>query len=131
MVAAFHAEQGIAQDDDGRLTALAPLLAGSPYGAVYLIGPARAPVGYLVVTFTWSIGFGGLEAILTDLWIRPAVRGRGMAAEASAALAGSLASAGVVAMSAQAAPGSAAERLFKRLGFTMRTASAIMSRPLA
>ena len=53
MVAAFHAEAGIAQDDAGRRAALAPLLEGSPYGAVYLIGPARAPVGYLAVCFTW------------------------------------------------------------------------------
>ncbi len=131
MVAAFHAEQGVAQDDEGRRAALAPLLAGAPHGALYLIGPARAPVGYLACAFTWSLAAGGLEAILDELWIRPAVRRRGMATEAAAALAGSLAGAGVVAMSLQAAPGSAAERLFARLGFAQRAECAVMARRLA
>ena len=54
-----------------------------------------------------------------------------MATEAAAALAGSLAGAGVVAMSLQAAPGSAAERLFARLGFTSRAGDAAMSCRLA
>jgi GNAT superfamily N-acetyltransferase len=131
IVAAFHHEAGIAQEDAARRAALTPLLDGSPHGALYLIGPARAPVGYLACGFTWSIAAGGLEAILGELWIRPAVRGRGMAAEALAALAGSLAGAGVVAMSLQAAEGSAAERLFARLGFARRDRHSVMSRRLA
>ena len=39
---------GIAQQSEAaRRAALIPLLEGSPHGAAYLIGPARAPIGYV------------------------------------------------------------------------------------
>lgn len=117
LVAACHAERGLALDDAHRQGALAPLLEGSPYGAVYLIGPARAPVGYLVVTFSWSIEAGGMEAALEDLWLRPAIRGRGMAGEAVSGLLASLKEAGVTAVTLDAAAESPAHRLGRRLGF--------------
>ena len=82
MVSAFHVEQQYETDEDHVVAALMPLLDGSPYGAIWLIGPRRSPVGYLAVTFGWSIEFGGLDAILDELYIRPAVRGRGMGGEA-------------------------------------------------
>ena len=55
LVAACHAETGITQTEEERRAALLPLLEGSPHGAIYLIGPARAPVGYIVLTFGWSL----------------------------------------------------------------------------
>ena len=63
LVASFHAETGIEQTDDDRRNGLAPLLEGTPYGVAYLIGPARAPIGYIIITFGWSVEFGGLGAI--------------------------------------------------------------------
>jgi ribosomal protein S18 acetylase RimI-like enzyme len=128
MVAAFHAEARIDADDPHRRAALGPLLDGSPYGAVYLVGPERAPVGYLVVTFTWSIEEGGLEAILDEIWIRPAVRGRGMAREAVEALVAALKPTGVRAISLEAAPEGRAARLYARLGFAARDRFVLMSR---
>ncbi|MEM6741482.1 MAG: GNAT family N-acetyltransferase [Pseudomonadota bacterium] len=130
LVAAFHAEMALESSAETRATSLAPLLDGSPYGAAYLIGPARAPVGYLVVTFSWSIEFGGLEATLDEIWIRPAVRGRGMAGEALAALLAALAPTGVTAVSLEAERGSAAFRLYERLHFAPRDRYVLMSRKL-
>ena len=46
LVAAFHAEQGIKLPEEKRRAGLQPLLEGVPHGAAYLIGPARAPIGY-------------------------------------------------------------------------------------
>jgi len=130
MVAAFHAEMGYESAPEHRRAAIAPLLDGSPYGAVYLIGPSRAPVGYLVVTFSWSIEFGGMEALLDEIWIRPAVRGRGMAPEAVEALLKALGSAGIVAVSLEAEHGSKAARLYQRLRFEPRERYMMMSRML-
>ena len=127
MVAAFHAEMGFDSTPEMRAAGLAPLLEGSPYGAAYLIGPERAPVGYLVVMFSWSIEFGGLDTMLDEIWIRPAVRGRGMASEAVEALARTLRSAGATAISLEAEHGSAAARFYARLGFEARERYMLMS----
>ena len=78
MVAAFHHAQGITRTTKHRIDALEPLLLGSPYGAIYLIGTQLAPMGYIAVTFKWSIELGGLEAIMDEFFIRDKVRGRGI-----------------------------------------------------
>ena len=64
MVAAFHGMEGISSDADHRRNALMPLLEGSAHGCVYLIGPDRAPVGYIVLSFGWSVELGGLDGFM-------------------------------------------------------------------
>ena len=58
-----------------------PLLYGGPEGAIWLIGPVRAPLGYVVVTFGWSIARGGREAWIDDIFVRDTVRRRGIGRE--------------------------------------------------
>lgn len=131
LCAAFHAEEGISQTDEARRAALAPLLEGSPYGAAYLIGPARAPIGYLVVCFGWSIEFGGLDAILDELYIRPGVRGRGIATESLITLPRALAEGGLRAIHLEVdRENGAAIKLYKRAGFASREKYMFMSREL-
>ena len=76
LVAAFHAEAGIETSEVQRADGITPLLEGSPHGAAYLIGPARAPIGYIVVSFGWSLEFGGMDGFIDELFIRPGVRER-------------------------------------------------------
>ena len=78
MVASYHAFEGIESDEIRRHAALEPILDGSPHGAIWLIGPQMAPVGYIAVSFGWSIELGGLDGVVDEFWIREAVRGRGM-----------------------------------------------------
>lgn len=131
LVGDFHAEAGIAQDDESRRTALAPLLEGSPHGAAYLIGPARAPIGYIVVSFGWSLEFGGLSGTVNEIYIRPAVRGRGIGSEVLAALPGALAGAGLRALHLEVDRGNErAQTLCRRLRFEPRGGSLVMSRRL-
>ena len=121
MVAAYHEFEGIESDEAERREALAPLLEGSPHGAVWLIGPKMAPVGYIAVSFGWSIELGGLDGIVDEFWIREAVRGRGMGGEALIALQKALRDAGIKALSLEVAHGNdAAERLYQRAGFSNR-----------
>ncbi|MFK7753550.1 MAG: GNAT family N-acetyltransferase, partial [Sedimentitalea sp.] len=54
LITAFHAEEGIDSTAQSRESGIAPLLEGIPHGAAYLVGPTRAPIGYVVVTFGWS-----------------------------------------------------------------------------
>ncbi|RYH09274.1 N-acetyltransferase [Tropicimonas sp. IMCC6043] len=130
MVAAFHAESGIEQDVETRRAALLPLLEGSPLGVIYILGPRNAPVGYVAISFGWSIGHGGIDGFIDEFWIRPAVRSRGMGSEALAALIRALRDAGVRALRLEADRGSPVGRLYARLGFEPRERVLLMSADL-
>ena len=121
MVAAYHAFEGIESDDAHREAALRPLLEGSPHGAIWLIGPKIAPVGYVCVSFGWSLELGGLDGMIDEFWIREKVRGRGMGSEALAALQKALRDAGVRALSLEVAgDNDSATRIYGRAGFQAR-----------
>ena len=128
MVEAFHADQQIKVDEAHRQKALTPLLEGSPHGAVYLIGPRRAPVGYIIVTFGWSVEFGGLEGFVDEFYIRPAVRGRGMGTGALMSLMRALAGHGLKALHLEAKAGrDKVHRLYTRMGFRIREDYVLMT----
>ena len=131
LVTAFHAETGITQDDAARRAGLAPLLDGIPHGAVYLIGPSRAPIGYVVVTFGWSVEFGGLDGFIDEIYVRPAVRGRGIASEILISLSAALAEAGLKALHLEVdRADDPSQRIYARAGFKLRDRFALMSRRL-
>lgn len=131
LVAAFHAESGIEMSDEARTNGLAPLLDGIPHGAAYLLGPARAPVGYVIVTFGWSVEFGGMDGFVDELYLRPAVRGRGIATEVLLALPKALAEAGMKAIHLEvAADNATAQSLYERTGFRTRDGYRLMTRVL-
>ncbi|MCA0994695.1 GNAT family N-acetyltransferase [Alloyangia pacifica] len=99
MVASFQTERAGQQPDEDHLSAaLTPLLDGAPQGAIWLIGPRKAPVGYVVAAFGWSVESGGLTATLDQIYVRPAVRRRGMGSEALFQLTQALRQGGVTAL---------------------------------
>nr|WP_321252530.1 GNAT family N-acetyltransferase [uncultured Ruegeria sp.] len=131
LVSAFHAETGIEQDADQRREALRPLLEGIPHGCIYLIGPGRAPLGYIILTFGWSVEFGGMDGFVDEIYIRPAVRGRGIASEVLHDLPKALAEAGVTALHLEVdRTNDAAQKLYLRSGFKARDRYMLMSRTL-
>ncbi|MDU8911499.1 GNAT family N-acetyltransferase [Aestuariicoccus sp. MJ-SS9] len=131
LVTAFHAEMGYDTETEALSAALSPLLDGSPHGAVWLIGPRRAPVGYIAVTFGWSIEYGGLDAIMDELFIRPAVRGRGMGYEAVAGIAKALKEGGVRALHLEVRrDDEGTQRFYRRARFAPRDVYMFMSRVL-
>jgi len=131
LVAAFHAEAGLGSSQETRRAGLAPLLEGIPHGAAYLIGPTRAPVGYVIISFGWSVEFGGMDAFLDELYLRPAVRGRGIASETLLALPAALAGAGVRALHLEVGrDNEQARRLYTRVGFAPRERYMLMSKHL-
>ncbi|WP_397541527.1 GNAT family N-acetyltransferase [Roseovarius salis] len=127
LVADFHHEAGIAQDESERRAALAPLLEGSPHGAIYLAGPVRAPIGYIVVTFGWSVSSGGLDGFVDELYVRPGVRQRGIGTEMLLSLPKTLARAGLRAIHVETGR-HGARSLFSRAGFRPREETMLMSR---
>jgi ribosomal protein S18 acetylase RimI-like enzyme len=131
LVEAFQAEEGLEMSEEDRRTALTPLLEGVPHGAVYLIGPARAPIGYITVSFGWSLQSGGLKGHVEDLYIRKAVRGRGIATDVLLALPKALAGAGLRALHVDVeGDNEVARKLYLRTGFKPRDEHRLMTRTL-
>lgn len=128
LVAAFHAEEGLASTEEARRAGLAPLLDGIPHGAAYLIGPARAPMGYVIVSFGWSVEFGGMDGFIDEIYLRPTVRGRGIASETLIKLSKALARAGVKSLHLEVErDNEIVKRLYARAGFRARENHMLMS----
>ncbi|MCK0150960.1 GNAT family N-acetyltransferase [Marivita sp. S6314] len=131
LVASFHAHQGFDTTEEHQQNAILPLLEGSPHGAVWLIGPRRAPVGYVVVSFGWSVEFGGLDAMVDELFIRSAVRNRGMGSEALDGLAKALKEGGIRALHLEAKRSDdTLHKFYARARFQSRDDYVLMSRVL-
>ena len=131
LVDGFHTEAGIIQDPETRKQALMPLLDGCPHGAAYLIGPARAPIGYIIISFGWSIEFAGMDGFVDEFYIRPGVRGRGIGSEVLRQLPKALASAGMKVLHLEVAhDNTRAQKLYTRLRFEPREKYHLMSRKL-
>lgn len=127
----YHQEAGLPYDDAHRVEVVTPLLAGSPLGAIWLIGPARAPLGYLTVTFGWSVPAGGMVGWLAEAFIRPSVRNRGIGTESLHAVAVSLKAAGVKALHVQLDDATnAPARFCAKAGFALGPDQVIMTDPL-
>lgn len=106
------------KDAETLYPALAPLLDDNPLGCAYLIGPARAPLEYILLGFGWSVELGGVVGRIDDLFIRPAIRRRGIAGEVLVYLPKALAGAGLVALDLEAVDGAdSIESVAARCGF--------------
>lgn len=57
--------------------ALLSLLRCSQYGLVWLVLDAETPVGYIVLTFGYSLEFLGRDAFIDEFFLLPSHRGRG------------------------------------------------------
>ncbi|MEM6825762.1 MAG: GNAT family N-acetyltransferase [Pseudomonadota bacterium] len=129
MIEAFHDEAEVNTTAEHRSAALNPLLEGTPLGCAYLIGPRNAPIGYIVVSFGWSIEFGGLVGVIDEFFIRKGVRGRGVGSEVLTVLLPKLEAAGVAALHLQVeGRNSRLQRLYARAGFNLREGFGRMSR---
>lgn len=131
LVARYHEEAALPHDDAHRQQVAEPLLHGSPLGAIWLIGPSRAPLGYVMVTFGWSVTQGGMVGWLAEAFIRPSVRRRGIGTEVLHAIAVNLREAGLQALHADVTGlGDAAARFCTRAGFSQTTTAQLMTDPL-
>jgi GNAT superfamily N-acetyltransferase len=82
----FYAESGYPLDAALGAAALGELLGDRQLGRVWLILEAEEPVGYLAVTFGFSLEYHGRDGSVDELFVRPARRGRGLATRALAAV---------------------------------------------
>lgn len=67
---------------EGARRATLALLEGPLFGNVWLLKVAEEVVGYMVLTFGFSLEFGGRDALLDELFINEKYRGSGLGKQA-------------------------------------------------
>ena len=129
LVATFHAEMGVTSDTSHRAAALEPLLNGLPQGAIYLIGPRKAPIGYIILSFGYSVASGGLVCTIDEFFIRRNVRRRGIGTEVLMTLVPQLSEYGVKSlMVTTSQEDQVLPRVFLRSGFKTRKDAQVLIR---
>lgn len=81
MMRAFYIEDRLHFDESATPRAVSALLSDPGCGALLLLG-ADGTDGYLALTRGFSLEQGGHHALLDELYIAPAARGRGLGAQA-------------------------------------------------
>jgi ribosomal protein S18 acetylase RimI-like enzyme len=107
LVRRFHGESG---HDVGpaQADAVAALYGDPALGAAWILRAEGHDAGYALACYRHSIDHGGRVAFLDDLWLEPAVRGRGWGKRLLAAACDGLSAGGARAVFLEADPGDAA-----------------------
>ena len=116
----FYAEAGTPLDPTRAAAAFAALLADDRLGKVWVIQAGHDDVGYVAVTFSYSMEFGGRNAFLDDLFIQRAFRGAGLGTAALAKVRAFCVERGVRALHLETGrDNDAAQALYRRAGFVV------------
>ena len=127
----FYAEAGYPLPADAATRTFAGLLADPRLGRVWMMEADGEPAGYVVLTVSFSMEYGGLRGFVDDLFVRPGFRGRGLAAAALAELRRTAEEMGVRALLVEVGPqNDIARRVYQRIGLE-DTGHVLLSLPLA
>lgn len=77
-MARFNQLEGITWSAESCRPALRTLLGNRSLGVVVLVVEGAARIGYAVLTWGFDLEWAGREAWLTELFLEPEVRGRGL-----------------------------------------------------
>ena len=81
LVKAYYAFDGIPFDAESIERGLVTLLEDPSVGGAWLIREADDTVGFFVLTYGFELELGGRQATVTELYLRPESRGRGVGSE--------------------------------------------------
>ncbi len=73
----FYQEAGLTLSSDAATKAFTTLLEEPSRCRVWLVERDSEPVGYIVLTLSYSMEFGGLRGFVDDFFVRPAARRKG------------------------------------------------------
>jgi GNAT superfamily N-acetyltransferase len=86
LMSEFYAESSVPLVRERARDAFLDLLGNSAFGAVWILMDGDAAAGYGVLTFGYTLEYGGRDAFVDDLFVRPAHRGRGLGSAALEAM---------------------------------------------
>lgn len=82
----FYAQADYPLDRDWAAASFYAFLQDDSLGAIWIVFQDSEPAGYVVLTIRFSMEYGGLDAFIDDLFIRPSYRRRGLGRAALRAL---------------------------------------------
>lgn len=126
---ASHDFEQVEMTDREREAVVAPLLGNdNPEGRIWLATAGPECVGYIALTFGYSIEFRGRDAFVDELFLLEPYRGRGIGSQLLEHARIEAAGLGVHALHLEVARDNAgARRLYERWGFRARTRYHLMS----
>lgn len=78
MMADFYLHEGLVFDEMVARRALLGLLKNEAHGQAFLIEADGALAGYTILTFGYSLEFGGVDAFVDELYLQAAYRAQGV-----------------------------------------------------
>ncbi len=130
MMADFNRSEGISFDRPAFKRALARLLRDPSFGFVGLFVQSGKPIGYAVLTYGFDLEWGGRDSLLTEIYLLPEWRRRGLGAAGLRLLEKRARACGAKAVSLAVRPeNAAAVSLYRRAGYGGPT-PLLLSKPL-
>lgn len=131
LVTAYHEFETIHRTDQHRHQALHHLLSDLSLGGIWLIVQGSHIVGYIALTFGYSIEFGGRDAFIDEFYICPRQRGQGLGTKALELIQTEAKSLGIHALHLEVAhTNKRAQHLYTQANFQARNKYLLMSAEL-
>jgi GNAT superfamily N-acetyltransferase len=113
-----YVEASFTLSHEAAARAFTTFLADSRLGHIWVLGPEGAEEGYVVMTVSFSMEYGGLRGFVDDFFVRPRARNKGLGAAALDALKHACPELGIRVLLVETGPeGHPARRLYERAGF--------------
>jgi len=117
----FYAHEGLVFDEARTMGAFRTLAADPNLGRVWIFRVDGEAVGYVAVTVCFSLEFAGRYALIDELYVREAHRGRGIGARAMEVVAEACHALDVSALRLEVdVENTRAMDLYRRLGFALQ-----------
>jgi GNAT superfamily N-acetyltransferase len=121
-MAAFYAESSYPFNSDKAFGAFKTLLSNDSLGQCWLIESDLVPIGYIAVTYTFSLEYFGYAAFIDDLYISPDYRRQGLGRRALEVAEAECLKRGILALHLEVdALNIAGSALYERFGFSATT----------
>jgi ribosomal protein S18 acetylase RimI-like enzyme len=131
MVRDYHATEGIEADVAAYPRILRPLLEPGDVGRIWLVDVDDVVAGYVAVCFGYSIEFRGRDAFVDEIYVVPALRGRGVGSRALELAVAECERLGLAALHLEVdLDNHTARELYRRQGFALRERYQLMTRYL-
>ena len=117
LVRAYYAEDGLSFEERRQPAALARLLDDEALARGWLVRRGGRVVGYIVLTWSFSIESGGLDGYIDELFLTPEVRGRGLGSRVLALAELEARRLGLLRLYLEVEHGNRALNLYRRAGF--------------
>jgi ribosomal protein S18 acetylase RimI-like enzyme len=114
----FYCHDPASLNDERDRKVLEVLLGNPSLGRIWMVEVESSTVGFAIVTFCYSIEFGGRFALLDELYLSSASRGQGLGTEVLKQIEAAMQSENISALRLEVnRANGAAERLYRRAGF--------------